>query len=114
MQHRLALGWLVTILTIAGCGSTTPTNKPYSWSEETQRKYEQLHDGMTYKQVVEIMGEEGRVCADDAYGVKQLRDGAKERHQEVDEVREWKTADPMYLRVALRDKKLVGRSLSMK
>jgi hypothetical protein len=95
MKNSFNLGFIVLILAVLGCScpklnelankdnsspsptpyvtsspgvTTSPSNKTTSSSALTKEKFAQLKNGMTYKQVVEILGSEGEETSSSEIG----------------------------------------------
>lgn len=93
MKNSFNLGFIVLVLVVLGCScpkldelakndssspsptpsatsspSSSPGTKTTSGSEITKEKYDQIKNGMSYKQVVEIIGSEGEETSSSQIG----------------------------------------------
>lgn len=55
-------------LICTGCTSTTTTNSEASKNKVTLEKFNKIETGMTYNEVVEIIGEEGTLSSESSFG----------------------------------------------
>ena len=93
MKNSFNLGFIVLVLVVLGCScpkldelakndssspspapttagtpSSSPGNKTTSGAEMTKAKYDQIKNGMSYKQVVDIIGSEGEEMSSSQIG----------------------------------------------